>query len=117
MSCLPPARRAADLRARSTAGGVNSERTRVYGLEHWLERDDQGELQGGRIERGAGDFTLCEDCNNSTGSWYGNELGRAARSAGGVLRQLALEQLDTELEFTWVDIGSDNPRPGRTRCG
>ncbi len=65
----------------------NSERTRVYGLEHWLQRGERGELHGGRIEqRGAGDLTLCEDCNNKTGSWYGNE--RSAALSAGLTRSL-----------------------------
>jgi hypothetical protein len=91
----------------------NSERTRRFGIEDWLRRGEGGQLEGGRVEqRGAGDFTLCADCNNRTGSWYGNELGRAARSAAGILRQLPLEQLDSQLEFTWADVGFQQSQTG-----
>jgi hypothetical protein len=27
--------------------------------------------KGKKLQRGLGDFTLCEKCNNDTGSWYG----------------------------------------------
>ncbi len=38
--------------------------------------------RGGRVEqRGSGAFTLCEACNNNTGSWYGAEYAQWARQA------------------------------------
>jgi hypothetical protein len=83
----------------------NNEQTRVYGLEDWLKRDDRGEMGGGRLERrGAGDYTLCADCNNKTGSWYGTELRRAAKSAVRVLRGLPLEEIDQKPEPTWARV-------------
>jgi hypothetical protein len=96
----------------------NSEQTRVYGLEDWLRHDDDGEMTGGRLERrGAGDYTLCADCNNKTGSWYGTELRRAAKSAVRILRQLPLDELDAKLEPTWASVafrqGATRPHPLR----
>jgi 5-methylcytosine-specific restriction endonuclease McrA len=96
----------------------NNERTSVYGLDDWLERGEDGLLSGGRIEqRGAGDYTLCAECNSNTGSWYGNELRRAASSGVVILRQLPLDQLDAKLESTWVSLsfreGKARPHPLR----
>lgn len=91
----------------------NNEQTRVYGLDDWMRRGDDGLLTGGRLEqRGAGDYTLCADCNNKTGSWYGTELRRAAKSAASILRQLPLDELDAKLEPTWASVAS---RKGATR--
>jgi hypothetical protein len=83
----------------------NNEATTVYGLDDWLHRDEDGKLSGGRIaQRGAGDETLCEDCNNKTASWYGTELKRAANSGARILRESPLDELDASLEYRWADI-------------
>ena len=77
----------------------NNERTRVYGLEGWLQRDDEG-LTGGRIEqRGAGDYTLCAECNNNTGSWYAAELTGWVYAAVDVMSNLPpIAEVDRETE-------------------
>jgi hypothetical protein len=90
----------------------------VYGLDDWIARGDDGDLTGGRLERrGAGDYTLCADCNNKTGAWYGTELRRAAKSAVRILRQLPLDELDAKIEPTWVGVafrqGETRPHPLR----
>lgn len=96
----------------------NNEQTRVYGLDDWLRRDDDGLLTGGRLERrGAGDHTLCADCNNKTGSWYGTELRRAAKSGARILQEAPLDELDAKLEPTWASVafreGATRPHPLR----
>lgn len=91
----------------------NDERKRVYRIEDWLERDETGALSGGRIEqRGAGNLTLCASCNSKTGSWYGNELARAARSAYGILRDAQLDELDKSLDYTWADVSFKQSKTG-----
>ncbi len=83
----------------------NDEPTTVYGLEEWLTRAEDGTMSGGRIEqRGAGARTLCERCNNNTGSWYGNELALAARAAVRILRGTPLEQFDALTEHRWARV-------------
>jgi hypothetical protein len=83
----------------------NNEQTRLYGLDDWLQRGEDGRLTGGRIaQRGAGDFTLCEDCNNKTGSWYGNELARAARSGARILRESPLDEIDASFDPMWANV-------------
>lgn len=96
----------------------NNEETRVYGLDDWLRRSEDSEMTGGRLERrGAGGYTLCADCNNKTGSWYGTELRRAAKSAVRILRQMPLDELDAKLEPTWASVafrqGATRPHPLR----
>ena len=88
----------------------------MFGLDDWLRRGDDGLLAGGRIEqRGAGDYTLCAECNNNTGSWYGTELRRAAASAVRLLRDAPLDEFDAKLEPTWAEVafrgGEGHPRP------
>lgn len=96
----------------------NNEETRVYGLDDWLRRADDSEMTGGRLERrGAGGYTLCAECNNNTGAWYGTELRRAAKSAVRILRQLPLDEVDAKLEPTWASVafrqGATRPHPLR----
>ncbi len=84
----------------------NDQPTTVYGLHHWLARAEDGRMLGGRIEqRGAGARTLCERCNNNTGSWYGNELALAARTAARILRNAPLDEFDALTEHRWATVG------------
>jgi hypothetical protein len=81
---------------------ANDEPLRVYGIMDWLAREEGG-LRGGRIEqRGAGGFTLCERCNNNTGSWYGRELVVAAAAGVRILQKASLEELDERLDPTYA---------------
>jgi hypothetical protein len=83
----------------------NDEPTTVYGLDDWLNRTPEGELAGGRVEqRGAGGHTLCERCNNNTGSWYGTELKRAANTGVSLLRKTPLDEFDGLLEHRWAQV-------------
>jgi hypothetical protein len=84
----------------------NEEPTMVYGLDAWLARTDEGEMEDGKIEqRGAGAHTLCERCNNNTGSWYGNELALAARAGARILLDAPLEEFDALTEPRYAQIG------------
>jgi hypothetical protein len=84
----------------------NDDPTTVYGLDNWLARDEEGQMSRGRIEqRGAGGRTLCERCNNSTGSWHGNELARAALAGARILLETPLRELDQLTEYRWANVG------------
>src|SRR2546430_993545 len=73
----------------------NEGRQEVFGLMDFLRRPFDGEMTGGEIEqRGAGEWSLCESCNNQTGSWYVPELGRATAAGVRLLSQLPLKELD-----------------------
>jgi hypothetical protein len=83
----------------------NDEPTTVHGSDEWLNRDPDGALPGGRVERrGAGGRTLCERCNNNTGSWYGTELKRAANTGAKLLAQTPLKDFDGLLEHRWAQV-------------
>ena len=83
----------------------NDEPTTVYGFDDWLNRSPDGVLPGGRIEqRGAGAHTLCERCNNNTGSWYGTELKRAANTGAKLLMSTPLKEFDQLLEHRWAQV-------------
>lgn len=94
----------------------NEDPTIVYGLDDWLARSEDGTMSGGRIEqRGAGRHTLCERCNSNTGSWYGNEIARAARAGAQLLIDAPLREFDQLTEHRWADVGfrqsSTGPHP------
>ena len=83
----------------------NEDPTTAYGLAEWLAREDDGTMTGGRIEqRGAGARTLCERCNNNTGSWYGNELALAARAGARILLGAPLKEFDTITEPRYARV-------------
>lgn len=42
-------------------------------------------ITGTQIQQGAGTYALCEQCNNSTGSWYGNTYVQFARHVNDAL--------------------------------
>jgi hypothetical protein len=44
--------------------------------------------------------SICASGVNNTGSWYGKEFMVAAASAARILRQLALDELNTKREPT-----------------
>lgn len=95
----------------------NDERLTVYGLNHWLNRDEERGLEGGRIEqRGAGARVLCAECNNKTGKWYGNELALLARAAYGLLRRSPLDDFDRSLNAMAADVAFKQT-PGRPELG
>jgi hypothetical protein len=50
-------------------------------LEDGFEAPARGKIN----QRGAGDYTLCERCNNRTGSWYAHEFSRWCRQGTDVL--------------------------------
>jgi hypothetical protein len=79
----------------------------------WLAREEGG-LRGGTIEqRGAGGFTLCQRCNNNTGSWYGRELVVAASAGARILRNAPLAELDRSTEPTYAKVKfRQQPRVG-----
>jgi hypothetical protein len=87
----------------------------TFGLMDYLKTEDH-DLTGGRIaQRGSGEWSLCKQCNEKTGTWYVRELGRATRAAARVLNQLPLDELDgnpeqevVRVKFTGV---GRRPRP------
>jgi hypothetical protein len=82
----------------------NDDPASVYGLDDWLARDEEGRMSGGRIEqRGGGARTLCERCNNNTGSWYASQLARAAAAGARLLLETPLRELDQLTEYRWAE--------------
>ena len=49
-------------------------------LEEWTSEAEGGVRSGKLQQRGFGGYTLCERCNNVTGSWYGSEYVKWART-------------------------------------
>ena len=49
-----------------------------YTLESWISKR---KVKGQQRQGGIGEYTLCEQCNNDTGSWYGDEYVTWAKTA------------------------------------
>jgi len=52
----------------------NSERVVTSPIGEGLDRPVDEPPRGKIVQGGVGDFTLCGQCNNDTGSWYANEF-------------------------------------------
>jgi len=50
----------------------NDHRILTYSFDKFIRAENLDDIRGGRfLQRGIGGYTLCERCNNDTGSWYG----------------------------------------------
>lgn len=86
----------------------NQEKTVSYGMIDWLERGRtgtfprKGPIQQGGVRR----YTLCKDCNNKTGHWYGNEYVKWSHAAVGILQQHFSDRdsLDNDPESQWARL-------------
>src|SRR5262245_19184544 len=67
-------------------------------MEDWLQGDDR-QRRGRKEQRGFGAFTLCERCNNNTGSWYGGEYVEWARALGPQIYQRPTELREVTLSL------------------
>jgi hypothetical protein len=69
----------------------NSEPSKRYKLaERWaIEAGKPARYES--QQRGAGDYALCELCNNNTGIWYVPELTRLVEAGATVVRKLSAE--------------------------
>jgi hypothetical protein len=57
-----------------------------YTLESWAAKRS---IKGKQHQGGVGQYTLCETCNNNTGSWYGGEYVKWSRIGFDVLTLLS----------------------------
>ncbi|HEY4718541.1 MAG TPA: hypothetical protein VIH14_05955 [Anaerolineales bacterium] len=75
-------------------GAFNDNPIRWFGLFDWLSRESNQRLVLGALrKKGAGALTLCERCNNNTGSWYAPELISWTKAGVGILQNLTPEQI------------------------
>lgn len=51
----------------------------------WKDNVTQSKSKGKSIQGGVGAYTLCEQCNNDTGSWYANEYVKWARTCHRIM--------------------------------
>ncbi len=93
----------------------NDRRVRITGLEEWLRRTDNGTVEGGRyLQRGAGNRTLCGECNSLTGAWFVPEYTAWAERGVFVMRQLPpSKQEDRDENQKLGTIGFGNVYPLR----
>jgi len=54
-------------------------------FDQCLQEDGPTQERGRIQQRGFGDYTLCESCNNTTGSWYGPEYVDWARRVAPII--------------------------------
>jgi len=63
----------------------NDQRLIAYSVEDHITKK---QVKGRQLQRGAGAYTLCEQCNNSTGAWYANEFVKWSLIGADVLQIL-----------------------------
>src|ERR1700740_102769 len=60
----------------------NNHRVVVISFDKYLGAVNLDEIRGGRVQqRGVGAYTLCVQCNNDTGAWYGSAYAEWAYQA------------------------------------
>ena len=52
---------------------------RLYNFNSYILRNESKHIQYTQHQQGAGEYTLCESCNNLTGTWYGSAYAEFAR--------------------------------------
>jgi hypothetical protein len=87
----------------------------TFGLMDWLKREGEPMEKGKIQQRGAGEWSLCEPCNNNTGAWYVRELGKATAAGVKLINQHGLMDLDDDPEEHVVNVkfsgNTSRPRP------
>jgi len=68
-------------------------------FEEWLTSDGNWSGKGKIDQRGSGAFTLCEPCNNLTGTWYGAEYVAWSRSVAPFVPRIPMGDGVHELAF------------------
>lgn len=64
----------------------NDHRILTFSFDKFLGAENLDDIRGGRfLQRGLGGYTLCEPCNNNTGSWYGAAYVEWAAQAMSIL--------------------------------
>jgi hypothetical protein len=98
----------------SSAG--NEGRAEMLGIDEWLQRDETGKPERGKIvQRGSGAYTLCGACNNRAGQLYVPEFKRWTDMAGMGLANIRppLQQLDAALEPAYTTAAFKRVQPAR----
>ncbi|WP_237212999.1 hypothetical protein [Falsiroseomonas oryziterrae] len=110
----------------------NDRKVLLHSIEKLISADDiaaaMEDTSGTQIkQRGMGAYTLCERCNNTTGSWYGSayvELAHAAmplafdpRSRGGVFVVASIRPLNVLKQILTMFCSANAPRFAATRDG
>lgn len=71
----------------------NSSPIRKITGDDWIKQGGGIDLVGGALQqRGAGGKTLCNQCNNDTGSWYVPELIQWCQAGMGMLSKLSSDE-------------------------
>ncbi len=83
----------------------NNKRAFVYGGSSILGNKkfpwEAPDIKGQQHQNGIGFNTLCEECNNNTGSWYGSDFARFANSG---MNQCELANSKKEVTIHFQDI-------------
>lgn len=56
-------------------------------------QDIRSRVKGKTIQGGSGKYTLCDECNNNTGAWYGAEYVRWARIGASILTRMQIDKV------------------------
>jgi hypothetical protein len=95
----------------------NQGKTISYKMDDWLKRGENGMFRrkGPILQGGVRHHTLCEDCNNKTGHWYGDEYVKWSHAAVGILQQYFSDPdgLDNDPNQKWARLAFKQVYPLR----
>ncbi|EAC2412623.1 hypothetical protein AF435_14570 [Listeria monocytogenes] len=79
----------------------NTRPVKMHTLDHILERKEKSLEVSKYIQsqKGLGAYTLCEECNNNTGSWYGVEFSDFSNTIGYMIEKEGLPKEQANVIF------------------
>lgn len=83
---------------------LNSGRAKICNGIEMLKKYRGEKHQYRDSQRGMGDYTLCEQCNNNTGAWYANEYCEIARSTALSLHKHKPLSHGSFVTFSFTDV-------------
>lgn len=94
---------------------LNSEKTKMYSMMDWLNRETEAAKKGKQYQRGVGVEALCTSCNNNTGAWYVPDLSKLVHTGVHTLRQIPKDTLlelnqNTDVRI-YGNFSIENARP------
>ena len=86
----------------------NKNKVKTYNGKQLIGREEYpwvlDDLPYKQSQKGAGLYSLCQQCNNKTGTWYGNEYVKFVNAVLGVLEQADNIKSNEFINFTLFDF-------------
>ncbi|OTN88478.1 hypothetical protein A5819_000959 [Enterococcus sp. 7E2_DIV0204] len=73
---------------------------KFHSLEEIIKGRDDEKIRYTSSQKGLGEHSLCEKCNNSTGSWYGEDYSNFSNSIAYMLQKENIPSRTTNISFS-----------------